>query len=188
MLPQSFFDKPALDLAKSLLGCTLVHKTKEGITSGVIVETECYHQDDEASHTFRGPTARNKVMFGPGGHAYIYFTYGMHYCFNVVAGQDGKGEGVLIRALEPLEGMEIMKKRRGKDNIHQLCSGPAKLVQAMGISKADYGTPLFAGNLHIKSPDKAKAIQVATGPRIGIKQAVDKPWRFWVKGNPFVSK
>lgn len=188
MLSQSFFTKDALVLSQDLLGCTLVHETGEGITAGMIVETEAYHQSDEASHTFRGQTPRNKVMFGPGGYAYVYFTYGMHYCFNVVSGPESTGEACLIRALEPTEGIELMKARRGKENVKELCNGPAKLVQAMGITKADYGKPLFEGNLYILPREEAANLEVRSGPRIGIKKAVDKPWRFWIHDNPFISK
>lgn len=188
MMEKSFFEKSSLRLAKDLLGCVLVHETKDGISCGAIVETESYHESDEASHTHRGKTKRNRAMFGPAGHAYIYFTYGMHYCFNVVAGEEGVGEGVLIRALEPLEGIDIMRKRRSKENIKDLCSGPGKLVQAMGITFDDYGKPLFKGNLYLRKPDKAELFEIAHGPRIGIRKAVDKPWRFWIDGNKFVSR
>jgi DNA-3-methyladenine glycosylase len=125
----------SLKSAKSLLGYKLVHQTSDGLTSGIIVETEAYHQDDPASHTYRGQTARNAVMFGPPGYAYIYFTYGMHYCFNVVTGPKGSGQAVLIRALEPTDGIELMRRRRGMNAELQLTNGPAKLVQAMAISK-----------------------------------------------------
>ena len=179
MLNQSFFEQDAIELAPALLGCELVHKTLDGITSGIIVETECYSQDDAASHSYRGITERTKVMFGPGGYAYVYFTYGMHYCFNVVSGPDGHGQAVLIRALEPISGIKLMQKRRNKENIHDLASGPAKLVQALGITKQDYGRPLFEGNLFINQ--RQFVPEIATGPRIGIKQAVNKPWRFWIK-------
>jgi DNA-3-methyladenine glycosylase len=186
MLPKEFFEQDTEVVAQELLGCELVHKTPEGITSGIIVEAECYSQDDAASHSYRGQTERTKVMFGPGGYAYVYFTYGMHYCFNVVTGPAGHGQAVLIRALEPMQGIELMQKRRTKENIQELANGPAKLVQAMGITKDDYGKPLFEGNLYIK-PRKQSPPQIAVGPRIGIKQAVDTPWRFWVAGNKFVS-
>lgn len=188
MLNQSFFTKNADELAQDLLGCTLVHKTPEGTTEGIIVETEAYSQEDAASHTFKGETARTKAMFGPAGHAYIYFTYGMHYCFNVVSGQPGHGQGVLIRALKPTEGIKLMQKRRKKDNEKELCNGPAKLVQAMGISKADYGKPLFGNNeLFIKRQDQLK-IEIQKGPRIGITKAKDAPLRFWIKDSTYVSK
>ena len=187
MLKQSFFEsKTVEELANALLGCELVHKTSEGVTAGIIVETESYHETDEASHSYNGQTKRTAVMFGPPGHAYIYFTYGMHYCFNVVAEKEGVGAGVLIRALEPTQGIELMKKRRNQDNIHNLCNGPAKLVQALAIGKKDYGKPLYKGSLYIAEP-KLKDIKVVFGPRVGISKAQDKPWRFWIKDNPFVS-
>lgn len=187
MLRKSFFEgKKVEELANALLGCELVHETEDGTTAGIIVETESYHQTDEASHSYNGKSKRTAVMFGPPGHAYIYFTYGMHYCFNIVAENEGVGAGVLIRALEPTSGIELMKKRRNQENIHNLCNGPAKLVQAMGISKADYGKPIFQGNLYVTEP-KLKDIKIVFGPRIGISKAQQKPWRFWVENNPFVS-
>ncbi|MBW3569259.1 DNA-3-methyladenine glycosylase [Candidatus Parcubacteria bacterium] len=245
MLSKSFFERDALVLAPALLGCELVHQTSEGVTSGIIVETECYSQDDAASHSYRGQTERTKVMFGPGGYAYIYFTYGMHYCFNVVSGPAGHGQGILIRALEPKSGVKIMQKRRGflktqnsgigsrgshlsamgnfssrngqsrtgstaegvqkKKIVHStkkqaesraqlesrladvnLTNGPAKLVQALGITKQDYGRPLFEENLYIK--ERLSEPEILAGPRIGIKQAIDKPWRFWIPGSSYVSK
>lgn len=187
MLPKKFFDKDVILLAKDLLGCELVHKTKEGTTSGIIVETEAYHQTDEASHSYRGKTKRTEAMFGPAGHAYIYFTYGMHWCFNITAEADGTGAGVLIRALEPKQGIKLMKKRRAKDNLHELCSGPSKLVQALAISQSDYGKPLYQGNLYL-NPKKSEKIKIAQGPRIGIRNAKHKPWRFWLAGSPFISR
>ena len=187
MLPKAFFEQDVEVVANELLGCELVHETPEGVASGIIVETECYSQDDAASHSYRGQTERTKVMFGPGGYAYIYFTYGMHYCFNVVSGPIGHGQAVLIRALEPVEGIELMKQRRDKDNTHELANGPAKLVQAMGITKTDYGRPLYKGNLHIRQR-KYKPDEIGIGPRIGIKKAVDTPWRFWIVSSKFVSR
>lgn len=177
----------ALNAAKDLLGYKLVHETAEGLTAGIIVETEAYRSDDPASHTYRGQTARNAVMFGPAGGAYVYFTYGMHYCFNVVTGPEGDGQAVLIRALEPTEGIELMKKRRLMDDLHQLTNGPAKLVQAMGISKSDYGANLLnGGKLRIEPGIKPDKITRTT--RIGIKQAIEHPWRFYITGSQFVSK
>lgn len=188
MLPQSFFIKNADKLAPALLGYILVHNTPEGATEGLIVETEAYGQDDVASHCYKGETARTKAMFGPGGHVYIYFTYGMHYCFNVVGGQPGNGQAVLIRALQPQRGIEIMQKRRQKTNEKDLCNGPAKLVQAMGITKADYGKPLFKNDeLFIERQDQTK-IHIQKGPRIGITKAKDAPLRFWIKDNPYISR
>jgi DNA-3-methyladenine glycosylase len=186
VLSESFFQQNAPDLAPALLGCKLVHKTPDGITAGIIVETEAYSQEDAASHSYNGETARTKAMFGEGGHAYIYFTYGMHYCFNVVSGSKGHGQGVLIRALEPIEGLELMKARRNKQEERELCNGPAKLVQAMGITKADYGKPLFEGNLYIEAAEKK--LPISTGPRIGISKEIDKPWRFWITDNHHISR
>jgi DNA-3-methyladenine glycosylase len=185
-LPQTFFFKTAPELAQELLGCRLVHESLDGVTAGIIVETEAYSQEDAASHSYKGETARTKAMFGPGGHAYIYFTYGMHYCFNVVSGEAGHGQGVLIRALQPVEGIELMKQRRGKEQVRELCNGPAKLVQAMGISKADYGKPLFQGDLYIQGRHETE-LRIESGPRVGISKAVDVPWRFWIKDSRFVS-
>lgn len=186
-LPQSFYNKKVELLAQDLLGCKLMYEKPEGITSGIIVETEAYHQSDEASHTYSGKTSRNRATFGPGGHAYIYFTYGMHWCFNVTAEEDGIGAGVLIRALEPVDGIVLMKSRRDKEDLHNLCSGPSKLVQAMGISKEDYGTALYKGKLFIAERNKQQ-ITVLSGPRVGIKKAVEKPWRFWIKDNSYISR
>lgn len=184
ILDAEFFQQDALTLAEALLGCVLVHTTPLGATSGMIVETEAYTEEDAASHSYRGETERTKVMFGPGGHAYVYFTYGMHYCFNVVSGPAGKGEAVLIRALEPVLGEDLMQKRRGRND--NLTNGPAKLVQAMGITKADYGRALYRGDLHILS--KPLTATISSGPRIGISKETDKPWRYWVSGNVHVSK
>lgn len=178
----------ALILAPDLLGKILVHETPEGITAGTIVETEAYSQEDAASHSYKGETPRTKAMFGPGGHAYIYFTYGMHYCFNVVSGPAGHGQGVLIRALEPLQGIEIMKQRRGQEGLKILCNGPAKLVQAMGITRQDYGQPLFAGKLRIEQHLLLNDDDIVASPRIGISKERDKKWRFYIKNNVFVSK
>lgn len=175
----------ALTAAPALLGWRLVHESPEGTTIGMIVETEAYRSDDPASHTFRGPGKRNAVMFGPAGHAYVYFTYGMHYCFNVVTGQPGQGQGVLIRALEPLEGIPLMRRRRQREALLELTNGPAKLVQAMGITKTDNGHSVLKGNLRLEPGVPPKAIVQTT--RIGISRAVDQPWRFFIKDNPFVS-
>lgn len=188
MIDKNYFNQDALDLAPSLLGKILIHETSEGITIGMIVETEAYSQEDAASHSFSGETPRTKAMFGPGGHAYIYFTYGMHYCFNVVSGPAGHGQGVLIRALQPIEGMDIMKKRRSKDEMKILCNGPAKLVQAMGITKSDYGKPLFNGNLRIEEYKYIGKEDIVASPRVGISKEKDKMWRFYIKNSNFVSK
>ncbi|HVE80724.1 MAG TPA: DNA-3-methyladenine glycosylase [Candidatus Dormibacteraeota bacterium] len=186
MLNEELYSQDAVTLAQNLLGCELVHKTPDGITAGIIVETEAYRQDDEASHSFNGQTPRNSIMFGAGGRAYVYFTYGMHYCMNVVCGGEGFAEAVLIRALEPIEGTELMKRRRNTDDIYNLCSGPAKLVQAMGITREHNGRTLSAKDFYIKP--RRFAPEVSASPRIGISQAIDKPWRFFVTESKFVTK
>ncbi|HEX5798250.1 MAG TPA: DNA-3-methyladenine glycosylase [Candidatus Saccharimonadales bacterium] len=187
MLLKSFFEnKKVEELANTLLGCELVHESSEGTTAGIIVETESYHETDEASHSYKYRSKRNEVMFGPSGHVYVYFTYGIHWCFNIVAEPEGIGAGVLIRALEPTQGIELMKKRRNKQDVLNLANGPAKLVQAMGISKADYGKPLYKGKLYLNKAE-SKGVKIAFGPRIGISKAQEKPWRFWIEGNSFVS-
>jgi DNA-3-methyladenine glycosylase len=186
MLPQSFFTQSALELAPALIGCELVHKTPAGTVAGIIVETEVYRQDDEASHSFGGLTKRNAVMFGPGGVAYIYFTYGMHYCFNVVAGESGFAEAVLVRALEPTLGIELMQSRRKTDVLANLCSGPGKLVQALSLSITQNGASLSTPQLHVNSAHRK--LPIATSPRIGITRAADKPWRFFVPDSPFITK
>lgn len=174
----------ALSAARSLLGYKLIHKTAEGITSGIIVETEAYTSEDKASHSYNGRTTRNEVMFGPAGRAYVYFTYGMHYCFNIVTGPEGSGQAVLIRALEPIDGLEIMMTRRGRDN--NLTNGPAKLVQAMGITKNDNGKSLLdGGNLRLEQCILPTEIVKTT--RIGIKKDIHRLWRFYIKDSPNIS-
>lgn len=186
VLPKSFYTQDAISLAQALLGCELVRQSPQGVTAGIIVETEAYRADDEASHSFRGQTKRNAVMFGPGGHAYVYFTYGMHYCFNVVAGTDQFAEAVLIRALKPTWGLRLMEHRRDTSNLTNLCSGPGKLAQAMDLTKEQNGLSLNGGELFIR---QRRAIpKVVSGPRIGIRAATDKPWRFFISTSAYVSK
>lgn len=183
---RAFFERPSETVAEELLGCVLVHETPDGKCKGIIVETEAYHENDPASHCYTGRTERNRAMFGPPGRAYIYFTYGMHHCFNIVTGPDGRGEAVLVRALEPADGIGLMRKRRGKEDIRELCSGPAKLVQAMGITKAQYGQDLTEGSLRVEEgmPDGS----IIKRPRIGIRKAAEEKLRFYIQGNRFVSK
>lgn len=172
--------------AQALLGWKLVHQTAEGLTSGYIVETEAYYENDQASHSFGGERVRNAAMFRAAGTIYVYFTYGMHYCLNVVTGNEGNGQAVLIRALEPADGLEIMKRRRNVDSEINLTNGPAKLVQALAIPKSYGGTNLYDGPLCLEPGLKPDAIVQTT--RVGISQAAHEPWRFYVHRNRFVSR
>lgn len=176
----------AITGARTLLGWKLVHRSPEGVTAGYIVETEAYTMEDPASHTFRGETLRNRAMFQEAGTIYVYFTYGMHHCVNIVTGVKGHGQGVLIRALEPVEGIELMQARRRLNDIGQLTNGPAKLVQAMAIRRDHSGTHLRDGDVRLE-PGLTPAEIVQT-TRVGIKKAIDQPWRFYIAGNTFVSK
>lgn len=182
--------KTALEAAPLLLGCELVRRTPEGDIRLKIVETEAYHQDDPASHTYRGPTKRTAPMFESGGHLYVYFTYGMHYCLNIVTGQQGVGEAVLLRAAVPIGGIELMQKNRGTKNLLQLASGPAKLAQALGIKSTSLsGQKLGKNSLQLLPPQLTiPTDEVIASPRIGIRHATEVPWRFFIKGNRFVSK
>jgi DNA-3-methyladenine glycosylase len=178
-------EQGALHAAPLLLGQKLVRESPEGTTSGYIVEVEAYTYQDPASHTYKGQTLRNAAMFKEAGTIYVYFTYGMHFCLNIVTGKLGEGEGVLIRALQPVDGIELMQRRRGRTDLMQLTNGPAKLVQAMGVSRADNLTSLDNGPLRLEPGFVPEAILQT--PRIGIKQAVELPWRFLVANNPYVS-
>ena len=174
--------------ARYLLGCEIIRTLGDGKKlRSRIVETESYHQDDPASHTFGGQTIRNQAMFGSAGHAYIYFSYGMHWCFNITAGQKGYGAGILIRAAEPLEGIETMKQFRNQADIHQLTNGPAKLAQALNITKSLYAHNLQTLPLQIVEPAN-KNFEIVETTRIGISKAVHEIARFYIKGNPFVSR
>lgn len=172
--------------ARSLLGWKLVHESPEGITSGYIVETESYDMHDPASHAYGGPRKRNAAMYEAAGTVYVYFTYGMHYCMNIVTGEKGHGQGVLIRALQPLEGIELMQQRRGLTDERQLTNGPAKLAQAMGITMEHGGMKVGAGALRLEPGIDVHEVVQTT--RIGISKAVDQPWRFYVAHNAYVSK
>jgi DNA-3-methyladenine glycosylase len=181
-------EKGSLAGAQALLGWELVHSTSEGDTSGYIVETEAYHQDDPASHTYKGQTLRNSAMFGPAGTIYVYFTYGMHHCVNIVSGKEGIGEGILIRALKPKAGIEVMKQRRGTNQLNQLTNGPAKLVQALGITPLHNATTVGTGDLHLRPGLTIQQKDIANGPRIGISRATEELNRFYIKNNQFVSR
>jgi DNA-3-methyladenine glycosylase len=187
-LPQSFYNRKVAQVARELLGMTLVRETDNGRTSGTIVETEAYlHGTDQASHSFRGKTRRNASMFGPAGHAYVY-TIHTRFCLNAVAEREETGAAVLIRAIEPLDGLSLMEERRGQSAVHQLTTGPGKLCEALAIDKALDGWNLTLGEiLWIERPKKPRALDIATSPRIGISSAQDLLLRFFVRGNRFVS-
>ena len=188
ILPLSFYARDTVPVARELLGKVLVHNSAEGLTAGLIAETEAYIQGDPACHAYRGMTPRNRAMFGPPGRAYIYFTYGMHHCFNVVTAAPGIGEAVLIRALEPLEGIDIMRKRRGRQRLRELCSGPARLVQAMGLEPAMYGHDLTEEPLVLINWTPVSEEEVAVTTRVGISSGADLPLRFYLRGNEYISK
>jgi len=177
-LDRDFYIQDTIKAAKAVLGKILVHETPEGILSGRIVETEAYLQDDPACHASRGMTKRNLVMFGEPGHAYVYFTYGFHYCLNFVTRPKGTPEAVLIRALEPLEGIEAMRHNRKKTRDTELCSGPGKLTQAMRIDLFHNGEDLLGDRLYVVD-DAQDVGDILCKPRIGIKEATDKLWRFY---------
>ncbi|MCR4416871.1 MAG: DNA-3-methyladenine glycosylase [Ignavibacteria bacterium] len=185
-----FFKGPTEKVAKKLLGKILVRVIKGKILSGKIVETEAYlDENDLASHSAVGMTERNKVMFGEAGLAYVYFTYGMHYCFNVVTGEKGKGSAVLIRAIEPIEGIDLMKKFRRKEDLNILTNGPAKLCQALNIDKRLNGVDLKSSNeIFIAEPFNKENFEIVVSKRIGIEKSKDLPLRFYIKENKFVSK
>lgn len=182
-MDKKFYEKPTLAVAKELLGCYLVH----GECVGKIVETEAYLWDDPASHSYRGKTRRNMAMFGAAGTAYVYFIYGNHFCFNVVTNKEEIGEAVLIRALEPVKGIELMKKRRGVEDVRQLCNGPGKLTQAMGITMKENGKSLIDGELKIIGGEKVREGDVVKTKRIGITKGAEMAHRFYIKNNRYIS-
>jgi len=180
-LPGEFFNRSVHDVARDLIGCTVA----QGETAGVIVETESYHADDPACHAFGGPTPRSSVLFGPPAHAYVYLSYGIHSLLNFVAEPDGEAAAVLIRALEPVEGIETMRERRGVARLQDLCSGPGKLTEALGVGLELNGAPLDDGPIQVFEGPR---LDVVTGTRIGITKATEHPWRFCAQDSRFVSK
>ncbi len=195
ILPPSFYERDTVTVAKDLLGCLLVHREGTGTTAGWIVEVEAYLRGDPAAHSYRGETKRNSVMFGPPGHAYVYLIYGLHTCVNIVTGSEGAGEAVLIRALEPAIGIDLMQERRGMNDPVSLASGPGKLTQALDITMDLNGTSLYNGPLQVGSPDSLPGRrpegfpgEIVQTTRIGITKAADLPLRFYLKGSRYVSR
>ncbi len=181
----SFYDRPVLEVARDLVGCVVSH----GGCAGVIVECEAYHDSEPASHAFVGLTPRTATLFGPPGRAYVYRSYGVHALLNAVCEPEGVGAGVLIRALEPTEGIGLMRERRGLERLRSLCSGPGKLTQALGIELADNGVDLSRGPVRITSrPAAWRHVHVRADQRIGITRAVELPWRFTADGSRFLSR
>jgi DNA-3-methyladenine glycosylase len=196
-LPRSFYLRPTLTVAKDLLGRYLLRRIGRTLLIGKIVEVEAYLGElDPASHAFRGRTKRNEVMFERGGNLYVYFTYGMHFCCNVVTEEKGKGRAVLLRAVEPVGGIDLMARHRGLEDISdgsaqgsllQLTNGPAKLCEAFRIRREQNGADLLGREIFIARGDAVRRGQIVSGPRIGIKSGKEKRWRFCLRGNPFVS-
>jgi DNA-3-methyladenine glycosylase len=184
-LTTAFFDRSVHEVAPALVGCEL----RVGDTAGVIVETEAYDAGDPACHAYVGRTARNEVLFGPPGRAYVYLSYGIHSLLNAVAEPDGSAAAVLIRALEPTDGIERMRARRGRGELDELCSGPGKLTEALGVGLELNGAKLMTPPFEIRAPVGAWArAGTVSGPRIGITKAVELPWRYCAAGNRFVSR
>ena len=181
-LPRAFFGRSVHEVAPDLIGVTLL---VNGV-GGIIVEVEAYHHTDPAAHSFRGPTPRNLVMFGPPGFAYVYRSYGIHWCANFVCEKEGSASAVLIRALEPTHGIAAMRRRRGLHDERTLCSGPGKLTEALAMTDAHNGLALDAPPIALHA--RAKKPEIVAGVRIGITKAVELPWRYGMKGSRFLSK
>jgi len=181
-LTRQFFARSVHEVAPELIGATLM---VNGV-GGVVVEVEAYHHTDPAAHSYRGPTPRNAVMFGPPGFAYVYRSYGIHWCLNFVCEAEGSASAVLIRALHPTAGLAAMRRRRGLPDERALCSGPGKLAEALGVTIKHNALPLDRQPFELRA--RATAAEIVTGPRIGITKAVELPWRYGLKGSKFLSK
>jgi DNA-3-methyladenine glycosylase len=181
-LTRGFFARSVHEVAPELIGCTLFVK---GV-GGRIVEVEAYAPDDPASHGFRGPTARNRAMFGPAGHAYVYRSYGVHWCLNLVCAGEGVAEAVLVRALEPTSGVERMRERRGLVAERLLCAGPGRVCQALAIGGEHDGMPLDRPPFELRPAEQP--VEVGRGPRVGITRAAELPWRYALSGSPYLSR
>jgi DNA-3-methyladenine glycosylase len=194
-MPRSFFERPSVQVAPELLGCAISHSTAEGLVAVMLVEVEAYAGEaDPASHAFRGRTARNAVMYGPPGHAYVYFTYGMHFCVNLVCEPAGRASAVLLRAGRVMEGAPLARARRSaaarQPRDADLARGPARLCEALGIDRSCDGADVCdpASPLRVFAPlEPVAAVGVSRGPRVGVSRAADIGWRFWITGEPEVS-
>ncbi len=194
ILPPSFYDRDTVIVARELLGCYLVHHEEEGTTIGRIVEDEAYIVGDQAAHSYIGMTERNKVLFGPPGHLYVFFIYGMHYCANAVTRAEGRGEAVLFRALEPIKGIDLMQKRRRMDNLAELCNGPGKLTSALNITREQNGMSLTDSSVQIWSadslpgPERLTDDDIVRTTRIGISKSRELPLRFYIRKSRYISR
>jgi DNA-3-methyladenine glycosylase len=182
LLPRDFFARSVHEVAPELIGVTLL---VDGV-GGPIVEVEAYDGEDPAAHGFRGRTPRNASMFGPPGHAYVYRSYGIHWCLNLVCDQEGRAEAVLVRALEPLHGLELMRERRALENERLLCAGPGRLCQALAVTRDHDGLALDEPPFELHA--RARPVEIVAGPRIGISVATDRPWRYAAAGSRYLSR
>jgi len=189
-LPRSFYARPTVEVARDLVGKVIVHQVDGEELAGRIVEVEAYlGRGDEAAHFFGGMTPRTRVIYGPPGYAYVYFVYGMYHCLNFVTEPDGEAGAVLIRALEPVAGVEAMRLRRPKARrLEDLASGPGKLALALGVTLDQYGVDVTNGSLIVRAETNHKDFRIGVSPRIGIKKSADLPLRFFVEGNAYVSR
>jgi DNA-3-methyladenine glycosylase len=181
-LTRDFFARSVHEIAAELIGAVLLVDS----VGGTIVEVEAYDEDDPASHGYRGRTARNASMFGPPGHAYVYRSYGIHWCLNLVCAPEGRAEAALVRALEPTHGVDLIRARRGVTDVRSLCSGPGKLCQALAITREHDGLALDRPPFELRA--RTQVADVVTGPRIGLTRAAERPWRYGAAGSPFLSR